>query len=533
VHRAAARLTQSITNSGRTRRGESRRVRSLKAVGVGVAAALSAAALISCGPLDEFTGTKVDTVGQVAFENRLAVPPLADSELDSEGRRVFTLTAEAGESELRPGESTETWGFNGPYLGPTLRASRGEEVVVDFENGLDEATTVHWHGMHLPADADGGPHQLIEPGGSWSPSWEIDQPAATLWYHPHPHGDTEEHVYRGLAGMFILDDPEEAELDLPREYGVDDIPVIIQDKRFGEDGSLIDDERERLGILGDTLLVNGTYGPYLDVSTERVRLRLLNGSTARTYDFAFSDGRDFALIATDGGLLERPAELDRIQLSPGERAEVVVAVSPGERPVLRSYPPELDPGSNTSREDGGEDSFDVLQLRAAAELEPSPAVPTELVNHSALDPSDAVETREFELRSRRINGEEMDMERIDTVVTRGTTEVWAVENGHGQPHTFHVHDVQFQVLDVDGEDPPPELSGWKDTIQVPPRRQVHLIMSFDDYADPNSPYMYHCHLLHHEDEGMMAQFVVVEPGEDAAEPPAHGEPGHNHAEDHG
>jgi blue copper oxidase len=500
--------------------------------GAGLAAALCAVALISCGPLDELTGTKVDTAGEVRFENRLAIPPLAESELDSEGRRVFTLTAEPGEREFRPGEGTETFGFNGPYLGPTLRAARGEEVLVEFENGLDEATTVHWHGMHLPAAADGGPHQAVEPGGSWTPSWEIDQPAATLWYHPHPHGDTEKQVYRGLAGMFILDDAEEAELDLPRDYGVDDVPVIVQDKRFADDGSLIEDERERLGILGDTLLVNGTYGPYLDVSTERVRLRLLNGSTARTYDFGFSDQRDFALIATDGGLLERPAELDRIQLSPGERVEIVVAIEPRERVVLRSSPPDLDPGSDTSRKDGGEDSFDVLQLRAAAALEPSAAVPAELADIAELDPDDAAETREFDLRSRRINGEEMDMDRIDTVVRKGTTEVWEVENGHGQPHTFHVHDVQFQVLDVDGEVPPLELSGWKDTIQVPPRTQVRLVMAFEDYADPSSPYMYHCHLLRHEDEGLMGQLVVVEPGEQAAERLAHGEPGHNHAQDH-
>jgi len=505
----------------------------VKAASVGVAAALSAAALISCGPLDELTGTKVDTVGQVPFENRLAVPPLADSEFDAEGRRVFTLTAEPGEREFRPGESTETWGFNGSYLGPTLRATRGEEVRVDFENGLNEATTVHWHGMHLPAEADGGPHQMVEPGESWTPSWEVDQSAATLWYHPHMMGETEEHVYRGLAGMFILDDAEEAELDLPRRYGVDDIPVIVQDKRFAEDGSLVEDDRERLGILGDTLLVNGTYGPYLDASTERVRLRLLNGSTARTYGFGFSDGRDFAVIATDGGLLERPAELDRIQLSPGERAEIVVTMDPRERVVLRSYPPDLEPGSETSRKDGGEDSFDVLQLRAAAQLDPSPALPDELVDVSELDPGDAAETREFELRSDRINGEEMDMERIDTVVTKDTTEIWEVENGHGTPHTFHVHDVRFQVLDVDGEDPPPELSGWKDTIQLPPGVRVRLIMAFEDYADPDSPYMYHCHFLRHEDEGMMAQFVVVESGEEAGEPPAHGQPGHDHAEDHG
>ena len=374
---------------------------------------------------------------------------------------------------------------------------------------------------------------MVEPGEGWTPSWEIDQPAATLWYHPHPHGDTEEHLYRGLAGMFILDDEEEAQLELPRRYGVDDFPVIVQDKRFAEDGSLVEDEREELGILGDTLLVNGTYGPYLDVTTEGVRLRLLNGSTARTYDFGFSDQRNFALIATDGGLLEQPAELDRIQLSPGERAEIVVAMEPSERVVLRSYPPDLEPGSDTSRQDGGEDSFDVLELRAAGTLGTSPAVPSELVDISEIDPGEAAETREFELRSRRINDEEFEMERIDTVVNKDTTEIWEVENGHGQPHTFHIHDVQFQVLDVDGERPPPELSGWKDTIPLPPGVPVRLIMSFEDYADSESPYMYHCHIVRHEDQGMMGQLVVVEPGDEAEEPPPHGQAGHDHAEDHG
>src|ERR687891_422115 len=493
--------------------------------------ALGVFALVAAG-YALYSSAQVSTVGELAFENDLAIPPLLEPQ-NEDGRKVFDLNLQPGRTQLLPGKPAETWGVNGPYLGPTLRAERGDHVELRVRNELPETTTVHWHGMHLPAAADGGPHQPIEPGETWTPRWEIDQPAATLWYHPHPHGDTEEHVYRGLAGMFILDDDEEAGLDLPREYGVDDIPVIVQDKRFAEDGSLVEDDREELGILGDTLLVNGTYGPHLDVSSERVRLRLLNGSTARTYDFGFSDGRDFALIATDGGLLERPAVLDRIQLSPGERAEIVVTMESSERVVLRSYPPDLEPGSESSRKDGGEDTFDALELRAAGRLDPSAAVPTELVDIAELDPGHAAETREFELGSHRINGEKMDMERIDEVGEVGTTEVWEVENGHGQPHTFHVHDVQFQVLDVDGEDPPPELSGWKDTIQVPPRVQVRLIMSFDDYADPDTPYMYHCHLLRHEDRGMMGQFVVVEPGEGAGERPAHGEPGHNHAEDHG
>jgi FtsP/CotA-like multicopper oxidase with cupredoxin domain len=472
--------------------------------------------LSGCGIGESQRGRQVSTIDEVEFTQRLAIPPLADSTVDAKGRRVFDLTAQAGQREFLPGQTTSTWGINGDYLGPTLRAHRGEQILINVHNALDETTTMHWHGMHLPAEADGGPHQMVDPGETWSPSWQIDQPAATLWYHPHPHGETEAHIYRGLAGMFILDDDLEADLDLPRDYGVDDIPVIVQDKTFDDDGQLIDGHRQNPGMFGDTLLVNGTLGPYQEVRHERVRLRLLNGSTARTYSFGFSDDRAFALIGTDGGLLAAPHETDRIRLSPGERAEIVVTMQPGENVVLRSYPPALGVDGTTNRKAGGEDSFDVLELRARATLESSPPVPDRLVEVPRLDPAEAAETRHFELRSRRINGQKMDINRIDEVVTVDTTEIWQVENGHGQIHNFHVHDVQFQVLDIDGTPPPPELSGWKDTIFLPPRTPIRLIMRFTDYADPSAPYMFHCHLLRHEDEGMMGQFVVVEPGQEPA-----------------
>src|SRR5690606_35134294 len=146
------------------------------------------------------------------------------SHRDADGRRVFDLRAAAGRHRFRPGRPTPTWGINGPHLAPTLRAVRGETVLVRFRNDLPETTTLHWHGMHLPAAMDGGPHQPVEPGTTWSPTWTIDQPAATLWYHPHPHGRTAAHVYRGLTGMFILDEPEPPQL--PNRYGIDDIPVI-------------------------------------------------------------------------------------------------------------------------------------------------------------------------------------------------------------------------------------------------------------------------------------------------------------------
>ena len=461
----------------------------------------------------------VTTVGQVEFERHLRIPELAESRIDSKGRRVFRLTAQEGWTELLPGTTSSTWGFNGAYLGPTLRAARGEQVVVEVTNDLDEDTSVHWHGMHLPAGMDGGPHQPVAPGETWKPTWTIDQPAASLWYHPHPHGETEQHVYRGLAGMFIVDDPDSPVADvLPHQYGVDDIPVIVQDKKIDDEGKLRTDSNflGGTGVLGDTLLVNGTYGPYLDVTTERVRLRLLNASTARVYDFGFSDDRTFDIVATDGGLLPHPVRGERITLSPAERAEIVVTMRPGEHVVLRSDAPDVG-GDPFGRFNGGDDTFDVLELRAASDLEPSPEVPQALAPAPDLDVADQGVDRRFELSGRQINDKKMDMARIDEVVELGSTEVWEVHNRDGIQHNFHVHDVQFHVLAIDGAPPPAELAGWKDTIFVRPGMTITIAMRFTDYADPDTPYMYHCHLLMHEDRGMMGQFVVTEPGQDAAD----------------
>jgi FtsP/CotA-like multicopper oxidase with cupredoxin domain len=489
----------------------------LLAGGAAVALALS-----GCGALGGIVpglldGGTVDTVGTVDFVRPLAIPPLDEGELDASGTRVFDLTAAAASTEFEPGNQNPTWGFNGSYLGPTLVANRGEKVRVDVHNELPEATTVHWHGMHLPARMDGGPHQPIAPGATWSPEWTIDQPAATLWYHPHPHGQTEAHVARGLAGLFLVRDPEEAALALPRNYGVDDIPLIVQDKRFTADGAFDDGTRGFVGTLGDTLLVNGTLAPYLDVTRETVRLRLLNASTARTYDFGFADDRSFQLIASDGGLLDAPVPATRIRLSPGERAEIVVRFVPGETTTLRSTAPALGTEPEVASRNGGADRFDVLQLRAASSLTPSPApdAPAQLTTIERLRESDVTAERTITLDGFAIDDDVMQMDRIDQVVQLGATELWTVRNEMELPHNFHLHDVQFQVLSVDGAPPPPELGGWKDTVYLPPDTEFRLIMRFDDYADPDAPYMYHCHLLWHEDQGMMGQFVVVEPGQGA------------------
>ncbi|MER5890469.1 multicopper oxidase domain-containing protein [Streptomyces sp. NPDC001941] len=522
-------MTPAIGRPRASRLKASRLQRILVALGAFV---LVLALAIGGGVAWLWSDAHVSTVGAGEFRNELAIPPLAPSHVDPKtGRRVFDLRMREGHKEFRSGRPTHTWGFNGDYLGPTLRAKRGEEVEVRVRNGLGESSSVHWHGMHLPARMDGGPHQTVAPGGSWAPHWKVDQPAATLWYHPHPHGKTEDHVRRGLAGMFLLDDEQSAGLALPRTYGVDDVPVIVQDVRF--DGARFDGGHElmrNVGFLGDETMVNGTLDPHQVVRDERVRLRLLNASTARTYDFGFSDDRAFALIGTDGGLLERPVTRTRVQLSPGERAEVVVRMKPKERTVLRSYPQDNYGDGWQRRFSGGDDSFDVLQLRAADTLRRSPAIPARLAAADGPVAKDAVRGRYFDLKMSGINGRKMDMGRTDETVTRGTTEVWTVHNGNGMPHNFHVHDVQFRILEVNGRTPPPELRGPKDTVFLPHGTTVKLALRFDggpEFADPAVPYMFHCHLLYHEDGGMMGQFVVVDRGQEArTKPAAAGHPHH-------
>jgi FtsP/CotA-like multicopper oxidase with cupredoxin domain len=463
-----------------------------------------------------YSRADVNTVGQLDFANPLRIPPLLEPDIDADGRKVFRLDLQQGTTDLLPGAATETWGANGSYLGPTLRASRGDQVAIQVDNDLPEATTLHWHGMHLPAVADGNPHQPIAPGDTWSPSWRIDQPAATLWYHPHPHGQTADHVYRGVAGLFLLDDPDAAPNGLPSDYGIDDIPVILQDKRFAGDGSLDlgTPSFSSVGKLGDTILVNGTYDPHLEIRDEIVRLRVLNASNGRVYNVGFDDDRDFELVGTDGGLLPRPHTTTRVQVSPGERVEIVARFTPGERTVLRSYPPDLGLNFFQNRFSGGDDRFDLLELRAGDQLAEAPSMPDRLAADELPAPEDAVTTRQFELNgSGRINGERMDPARVDTVVAVDTTEIWEVTNRSGNPHNFHVHDVQFRIVEYDGDPPPPRLTGPKDTVFLPPGTTARLAMRFSDYTDPTTPYMLHCHFLAHEDNGMMAQFTVVEPRE--------------------
>jgi FtsP/CotA-like multicopper oxidase with cupredoxin domain len=495
-------------------------------IGGGLVACCAIGSTASFAGIAIFGNDPQSNEGELDFKNPLAIPPLAEPEIDAEGRKTWNLTIQTGETEILPGKTATTWGIEGPYLAPTLRAARGEDVSITLHNELPEETTIHWHGMHLPAKMDGGPHQTIPVGESWNPYWKIEQPAATLWYHPHPHGKTAEHVYRGVTGFFLIDDEPGDALDLPREYGIDDVPLLIQDKKFTDDGdfdlsagSFLDNftGAPAFGIRGDKILVNGTYDPVFEVTRQRIRFRILNGSNARFYNLGFSDDRPFKLIASDNGFMPgEPPELTRLLLGPAERAEIVVEFSEGDEVILHSFKQEAVGTGVQGRQIGAEDTFDIVKFRAAAMLESSPELPAQLVEiGDARDIPDDVTVRSFTLDGHgSINGEKMDMNRIDVVVPANAREIWEVESS-GQPHTFHIHGSTFHVLEANGEEPPPELRGPKDTVFVSSDHPVRLLVQFRGHIDPDMPYMYHCHILKHEDNGMMGQFVVVEPGMEA------------------
>jgi FtsP/CotA-like multicopper oxidase with cupredoxin domain len=444
------------------------------------------------------------------FQLLLPIPPLLENTAEGTGRAKFSLISQRGESRLIHEFTTPTMGYNGSYLGPTIRVRNGQQVDVEVTNSLDQSTTLHWHGLHVPAECDGGPRQLIRPQSTWNPRFTIKQPAATLWYHPHAMGLTGEHVYMGLAGLFYVDDEVSESLDIPNEYGVDDIPLILQDRRFFQDGKLayVQSMMDVMhGVIGNILLVNGAESPRCDVKGGMVRLRVLNGSNASLYRIGFGDGREFYQIATDGGFLESPVALTEVLLSPGERAELLVDFSQDIEGHTVTLAVDQLPGGRR----------EAMLFKVGPAAEKKYRVPETLASIDWFDEKEAVRSRKFEMATfssggrLTINNKHMDMTRIDETVRLGSTEIWEISNFSGgmmqMVHSMHLHDVQFQILDRDGRKPEPHERGRKDTVLVLPNETVRILVRFEDYT---GVYMYHCHLLEHEDAGMMGQFEVVE-----------------------
>jgi blue copper oxidase len=428
--------------------------------------------------------------------NVLKIPVLLEDKNPDPNVADFELEAQAGRTEFMSGLMAETLGYNGSYLGPVLRVKKGEKVNIRVANNLSFPTTVHWHGLVVDGEQDGGPHQGIQAGEIWSPSFTIDQPAATLWFHPHYMGNTANQVYYGLAGLIYIDDEISQNLALPKQYGVNDIPLIVQDRSFNRDGSF-DYQTSMMGVVpGDIVLVNGTINPYLNVEQEPVRLRILNASNSQNFNFSLSDGSSFQQIASDGGFLNSPLARPALFLAPGERAEIIVdfaKIKQTSLSLLNGNQPVLDFNISNQKMDAVE-------------------IPTSLAVVAEIPSSDKPRTRVFALQSMgingTINGKSFDMNRIDDEVNINETEIWTVRNLGGMMqssgHSFHVHGTQFQVISRDGKAPPPEESGFKDTVYVDVGEEVAIRVRF---THPGI-FMYHCHILEHEDGGMMGQFRV-------------------------
>ncbi len=455
-------------------------------------------------------GSIAATLGEIS--NPLKIPPLEEGRLEG-GTRIYDLDIRDGETEFVAGLKTATKGINASYLGPVLHMRQNEDIRLNVTNSLHERTTLHWHGFNLPAIADGGPHQVIEPGTTWSPEFKVREKASTMWYHSHLMGKTAEHVWAGIAGMIIVDDEESKALNLPSTYGVDDIPVALQDRFIRSNGSMAyapSMHDNMMGMTGDIPMANGTIGAVFDATTSLVRLRLLNGANGSIYSLGFSDGRTFTKIGTDGGLLETPVDMRLMYLAPGERAEIIVDLSDGTETTLTHF----------ARSADGQVSpvFSFLRLRPAARLNSSAPIPRTLATLEKVSADQAQNTRRFVLDMRgmgmmgggfMINNTQMDMKVINETVQKGVTEIWEVENRSPMSHPFHIHNTQFRILDRNGRAPDQDETGLKDTVLVFPNEVVRILIRFDHYTDPKVPYMYHCHILEHEDAGMMGQFTVV------------------------
>ncbi|NRA89051.1 MAG: multicopper oxidase domain-containing protein [Rhizobiales bacterium] len=478
-------------------------------------ASVGATAILAVG----YTGYKwfdQPVILDLNIKQPLSIPPLYAGDI-VDGKVFFDLTMQKGSHEFVVGKPAKTQGYNGGLLGPTLVMNKDDEVVINVTNRLGVATTTHWHGLHIPSDQDGGPYQVIEDGATWQAQFKIMNEAATFFYHPHLLDKTAEQLYSGLAGLLIVRDPKN-EPKLPNEYGVDDIPLIIQDKSFNEDGSLAY-EFDDIGVKGNHLLVNGLVTPVFEAPAQLVRFRLLNGSNARLFNFGFSDNRKFYQIATDGGLLEKPVALTRLVLSSAERAEIIVDFSDQQNSQVEliNYADETsDLHPFWMRDALDEKASSLLTINLGAPTESATIkLPEKLTTINKLEEKQAVKTRKLELgfsfigSNATINGLEMDMERIDQTINLGDTEIWEISNASDLLHPFHIHDIQFQILSRNGNPPSENERGWKDTVLVMSQETVRIIAKFEDFSDPKIPYMYHCHILEHEDGGMMGQFLVI------------------------
>ena len=440
----------------------------------------------------------------------------------------FSLTIKDTIKQLRPGNQTITGSVNNNFWGPTLFFNKGDVVHLNVKNKLNDSTTIHWHGMHLPAVMDGGPHQVIPPGTLWQPYWKVSNNAGTYWYHPHLHEMTLEHLTKGIGGFIIVRDPIESLLALPRKYGIDDIPLVLTSRRYDANNQFVTTNT----AYGDYMLSNGTPSAQINLPKQYVRLRILNAEVERGYDLGFSDNRTFYIIANDGGLLNSPIAVTRVKLMVGERVEIMVNLGSdqiGSSLNLMAYNsgqtfgfPGSEPGTNGAFGSLLNNiNFNVLHINVIASTNnPINSLPSSLTSNSYYTSANATVTRTINITNGNpgpnpipfnFDNTSFAIGTINKTVNLNDIEKWTIINNNVFGHTFHIHDVEFKIVDRNGS--PTGVgsheSGWKDVIYVPRNESVSFVAKFDDYADAIHPFMYHCHFSNHEDEGMMGQFIVT------------------------
>lgn len=436
-------------------------------------------------------------------EKPLAVPEILKPDKVDGNDVWYTIDAQEGETQILPGKKTKTWGYGMSILGKTVVLENGKHYHVHIVNNLPEVTTLHWHGLNIPGPiTDGGPHAPIKPGESRDVEFTLHQGPQTDWMHPHPCPNTAKQVWNGLAAAVIVADDKANKMPLPHNYGVDDIPVVLQDRSFHDNQLDYKADYDVDGTTGKYPMINGTINGVFNVSTQKVRLRLLNGANRREFRLHFEDDRPFTQVAADDGYLDPVVDMNKIMLTAAERAEVVVDFGdckPGQTVKLMS-----DDTPIMSFKIGKFDLDSTMipdHIADVEKWEPTPDMPVQKTVMSGMD--DEV----------RLDGKLFDMTRIDRKQVIGQTIDWDVTNtndmkvGGGMIHPFHMHGCHFQVISRNGKAPYPNESGLKDTIGVNSGETVRIRVKFD----VPGVFMYHCHILEHEDTGMMAQIESYDP----------------------
>lgn len=460
---------------------------------------------------------------------------------------TYNLNLHATNKYYLPGSNTITYAYNNvDFWGPTLIMSNGDTVQINLTNNLPDTTTTHWHGFHIPAIMDGGPHETIPKGTTWSPTFTVLNRASTYWYHPHLHTLTQNHLGHGAGGFIIVHDAQEAALPLPRTYGVDDIPLVLTSRRFYTTAAQLNQFNVTNGntgcAYGDYELVNGcmNFGAtnvQVLLPQQYVRLRILNAEIERVYNLGFSNNLTFYEIGTDGGLVNKPVALTRVVLAPGERTEILLNLGTnaiGSVVNLMAYNSASSLGSTLSFGYPGEEpgtsgqfgsllndiDYQILHIVVTnATANPILTLPAVLCTNTFWTTANVTKSRTITLTGGQppsgvfvFDSSPFSINVVNQYVSLNAVEEWTIVNTSIFSHAFHIHDVEFTPLARTGSGVVTGIQayeqGWKDTIYVQQNSSVSFIAKFDTFASPYNPFMYHCHMIDHEDEGTMAQFVV-------------------------